>query len=212
MRKTRFSIFIFLACAAFMLFLSGCLSVSESPNPRFYMLKPIDASDAGSQFSVPANTIIVIGPVKIPEYQNRPQIVTQDNNKMLTFAQFDRWGEPLDSGIVRLLIEDLSMLLPGAEFERFPCNFAIPINYQVILDVIQLESNLNDGLLFVVQWSIIDSKERHMLFNKRSVFNEQINPHNYSGLVDALSRSISLLSKEIVQGLSTLPAPSIGKK
>jgi len=43
-----------------------------------------------------------------------------------------------------------------------------------------------------------------MLFTKRSELTEQITPHDYLGLADALSRSIASLSEDIAQNLSLL--------
>jgi hypothetical protein len=86
----------------------------------------------------------------------------------------------------------------------FPCNFAIPLNYQVVVEILQLKCNLKKDLLLVAQWSIINANTRKMLFTKRSDLVQPINPHNYSGLADALSKAVASLSSEIAQNLSIL--------
>jgi hypothetical protein len=188
----------------FIFILSGCVSAGSSPDPRFYMLKSIGEEGAVQKLNIPANTITLIGPVDIPQYLDRPQIVTQDDRGMINIAQFDRWGESLDAGIMRLIIEDLHLMLPETTFEAFPCNYAIPLNYQVIVEIQQLRSNLKGDLLLVAQWSIINANTQKMLFTKRSDLSQQINPHNYSGLADALSRAVSSLSGQIARNLSIL--------
>ncbi|MDD5155765.1 MAG: PqiC family protein [Candidatus Omnitrophica bacterium] len=187
--------------AIFAFMSAGCISVSGSPNPRFYMLSSVDRDKASPVLNIPASTIIEIGPVTIPPYLDRPQMVTQDKNKMVTFAEFDRWGEPLDSGLERLLVENLTLMLPGASLQMFPSNFAIPLNYQVIISVVQLEGDLSKDLLFITQWSIIDSQNRKMVLTKRSQFTCPIKPHNYSGLAGALSAACVSLSSEIAENL-----------
>ncbi|MFA5157164.1 MAG: PqiC family protein [Candidatus Omnitrophota bacterium] len=185
--------------------LGGCVSAGSSPKSRFYILKQLKADQAARKFNIPSGTIVVIGPVEIPQYLDRPQMVTEDDKLMMHIAQFDRWGEPLDAGIARLIIEDLNLMMPGGTFEMFPCNFAIPVNYQVIIEIMQLAGNLKKGLLFTAQWSVIDTNTRKMLFTKRSSLAQPIDPPDYSGLADALSAAVGSLSAEIAQDLSLIP-------
>ena len=196
-----------LCCAILVSFaslLSGCLSVANSPSPRFYMPMAIDNGRISEKFDISPGVTVAIGPIGIPEYQDRPQIVTVDREGMLKFAQFDRWGESLDSAIGRLLNDNLTVMLPKASFYIYPCNFAIPLTYQIVVDVVQLESRLDKEMLFVAQWSIIDHKNRQMLFTKRSEFRQPVKPHNYSGLSAALSASCASLSSEIAATLAEL--------
>ncbi len=202
MRKVNF-----LLCAAVVLIgliLNGCVSVSSSPNPRFYMTSSISKEQAVEKFDIASGVIVAVGPIGIPEYQDRPQIVTRNKNGTLSFAQFDRWGEPLDSGIARLINDDLASLIPAASFQTFPCNFAIPLDYQVIVEVTQLDSELEKDIVFSAQWSIIDAENRKLLLTKRSQFSEPINPHNYFGLSRALGAVCFSLSREIAENLSML--------
>jgi len=194
----------YVAVILFSFVLSGCLSISNSPVPRFYALKAIDSTGESKKFEITEKLIIGIGPIGIPEYQNRPQMVTQDKDGMLKFAQFERWGESLDSGVGRVILENLTAMLPKAEFQIFPCDFAIPLDYQVLVNIVQLESQLDKGLSLVAQWTIIDPKTKTMLLTKRSEFYQEINPHTYSGLAQALSRVGTLLSNEIAENLAKL--------
>ena len=188
----------------FSLVCNGCLAVSNSPAPRFYTLRSIDNTKESKKFDITSKVIIGIGPIEIPEYQNRPQMVTRNEEGMLSFAQFERWGESLDAGLARLILENLTLMFPQAEFQIYPCNFAIPLDYQVIVNVVQLESQLDKDVFLTAQWTIIDSKTKKMLLTKRSQIRQVINPHTYSGLTLALSRACALLSNEIAENLSKL--------
>ncbi|MGA2774998.1 MAG: PqiC family protein [Candidatus Omnitrophota bacterium] len=193
-----------IAVMIFVFLLGGCVSVPSSPAPRFYMLKALDRSEVSNESNLSPDVIIAVGPVKIPEYQNRPQIVTQDRNKMLEFAQFDRWGEPLDQALGRLILENLSLMLPGATLGRFPYNYVIPVKYQIIAEVIKLESDLNGDVSFTVQWSVIDVRNNKMLLTKRSDFRQPVEPHSYPGLIKTLSAECASLSNEIAASLASL--------
>lgn len=202
MKQVGFGYYTGLVCLILALALGGCIAISNSPSPRFYALQAVDASQASEKFNVPASVIIGIGPVKVPEYQNRPQIVTQDTNNLITFAQFDRWGEPLEFALLRLISANLSVMLPDATLEISPWNLSIPVKYQVIMDVVRLESRLDRDLSFTVQWSVIDFENKKMVLTKRSEFSQPIEPHNYSGLAKTLSMECALLSSEIARALS----------
>jgi uncharacterized protein len=192
-------IYLFLVLA-----LSGCITAPDTPAPRFYRLQAVDDTQAGGKLKISPNTIIGVGPVGIPEYQNRPQVVTQNDNKMLTIAQFDRWGEPLDLALARLISDDLTAMIEGATVKVYPWNLAIPVKYQLILDVVKLESQLDKDLFFAVQWSILDAQANKMIVLKKSEFRLAINPHSYSGLVKTLSQAVAALSMEIAKALEEL--------
>jgi uncharacterized lipoprotein YmbA len=199
LRYAAIGLFIFTA--------SGCLSVPSTPNPRFYMLNSIGKEQAVEKLEIAPGSIIEVGPIGIPDYQDRPQIVTKNNDGTLSFAQLDRWGEPLDSGLARIISSNLAAMLPEVNLETYPCNFAIPLDYQVIANVVQLDSQLQKEMIFTVQWSIINAKNRKMVLTKRSQFIEPVNPPNYFGLSQALSSACVSLSREIAGELSKLPKP-----
>jgi len=195
-----------LLCLVLASVLGGCIGMSKSPKARFYALQAIDKSQVDKKFDVPSTVIIGIGPVKVPEYLNRPQIVTENDKNLLAFAEFDRWGEPLDFALPRLISVNLSFLLPAATIEISPWNTSIPVRYQVIIDVVRLESRLDKNLSLTAQWSVIDLDSRKILITKRSEFNKPIDPHDYSGLAMTLSAECATLSGEIAESLSSLAA------
>jgi len=201
-----------IVCFAFGL--SGCISIPNSPTPRFYALTPIGENKVGADLvsaRIPGaigdrlkGMIIGIGPVKIPEYLDRPQIVTQDKEKMLHLAQFDRWGESLDLGLARLIRENLTAILPGTKLTLYPWNPLITVKYQVLVEVIQLDSQLDRDMFFVVQWTVIDVQNSKTMMIKRSEFRLPIVSHNYVGLAQTLSTACSSLSDQIADALASL--------
>ena len=186
----------------FVLGLSGCLSIPTSRTPQFYTLSA--AGDPASQkLKIASDVIIGVGPIKIPNYLDRPQIVTRDKNKMLQFAQFDRWGEALDTGLARLIREDLTVMLPQAKLTLYPWNPSIAVKYQVVVEIVQLDSELDQNMDLVVQWTIIDVQNSKALVIKRSEFHQPIIPQNYLGLTQMLSTACASLSSQIAEALAS---------
>lgn len=194
---------IFISCVI-CLILAGCISVQKSPEARFYLLHSLDENQSGQKFNIDYEAIIGLETVRIPEYLNRPQIVTQNKDQTVKFAQFDRWGEALDIALTRVISENLRILLSGANIEMHPWNPAIPLKYRVIIDVVQLNSQFGKDLFFSVQWSVIEVQNKKILIRKRSEFRQPIMPQTYSGLAKTLSSLCALLSAEIAEGIASL--------
>jgi len=204
MKRIGINSYTVMAGVCLVLVLSGCISVPNSPTPRFYVLQAVSENQVSKKLNLASDLFIGVGPVKIPEYLDRPQIVTQSKEKMLTFAQFDRWGESIDLGLARLIGEDLTVLLPKTKFFIYPWNLSIPVKYQIVLEVVHLDSELDKDLHLVAQWLIIDTKKMETRVIKRSEFRQAIIPQDYSGLVKTLSTVCASLSSEIAEELATL--------
>ena len=189
------------------LLLGGCISLPNSPmspTPRFYMLSAINDTQVSKKINIKPGLIIGVGPVKIPEFLDRPQMVTKDKQGILKFDEFNRWGESLDLGVARLIREDLTVMVPGAKLTLYPWNPSIAVKYQVVVEVVQLDSELDRDMSFVVQWVVIDVQNSKTIIIKRSVFHQPIIPQNYSGLAKTISIACASLSSQITQALSTL--------
>jgi len=202
----------------FALILAGCISLPNSPmspTPRFYALTPIDEKKVGADLACPVKggvsaripgamgdrlkaMIIGVGPVKIPEYLDRPQMVTKDKKGILKFDEFNRWGESLDLGTARLIREDLAVMLPGAKLTLYPWNPSIAVKYQVIVEVVQLDSQLDRDMFLVMQWTVIDVQHSKTVIIKRSEFRKAIVPQDYSGLAKTLSAACASLSSQML--------------
>ena len=191
------------------LLLAGCLSVPYSQSSRFYTFQPINETNS-SELAGSANldgAILGIGPVTLPEYLNRPQMVTRNADNTMEFAQFDRWAEPLDTGMSRIIAKDISLLLPKVNVELFPWNSVMPIKYQVLIKVLQLDCRLGAQAELVSQWSVIDVKNKKVLLTKRSSYKKPVLGKNYPAVVQAVSSICDSLSRDIAQDLMQLAAP-----
>lgn len=204
MKQISFGYNTILVCLLLVLASGGCVSVSNSPTPRFYALQTADANKVGEKYNVPSSVIIGIGPVKIPEMLNRPHIVTLDENDQIKFAQFDRWAEPLEFALPRLISADLSLVLPDATLVISPWNPSIPVKYQVIVEIVRLDARLDKELSLTARWSIIDLTDKEMIFTRRTDLSKPIDPHDYFGLVKTFSAECAALSAEIGKALAAL--------
>ena len=80
-----------------------------------------------------------VGPVTVPPYLDRPQIVTRTSRAKLALADFEQWAGPLADTIARVLSEDLALLIPTERVVLYPWPRTIDPDYQVTVEVLQFD-------------------------------------------------------------------------
>jgi uncharacterized lipoprotein YmbA len=184
--------------------LSGCTS---TPATRFFVLSSVSGSERARNPEAERCFSIGIGPVKLPEYLNQPEIVTRITQNELRLDEFARWAEPLDDNISRALAKNLLSLLCIRRIAIFPWRGGTPIDYRIDVDVIQMDGILGESASLGVTWSIWDGTDRKKspLLTKRSTYREPTGGgEDYGTFVSAQSRNLTSLSREIAETILIL--------
>jgi hypothetical protein len=193
---------MFMLGAVFML-LGGCGSTSPS---RFYLLSLSDESEASGQRR-DGDLSIEIGHVKLPDYLDRPQIVVRTSRNELHMADFDRWAEPLESNITRVLAGNLSALLSSNHITFFPKRAAVPTAYRVEVDVTRFESGPEGIVSLDACWALFKAKDNQLLLMQNSCIRKPAGDEkNYAALVSAKSDALGDLSREIAESIKDYEA------
>lgn len=183
--------------------LLGCAS---TPQTRFFVLSfSPDLEKVRSQEGEPC-LAIGIGPVKIPEYLNQPEIVTRITQNELRLDEFAKWAEPLEDNISQVLAKNLLSLLCIRSIAIFPWKGGTPIDYRIDVRVIQMDGILGENASLDVTWSIWDGSDRKKspLLTKRSTYKEFTEGGDYGTFVSAQSRNLASLSREIAETILVL--------
>lgn len=93
------------------------LSCQTATPPNYYRL---DASS--SLGSVGPGPSIGITPVEIPEYLVRSGLVRDASEVEVDVSNTERWAEPLESGIARVMALNLARALPTNDIRPYPWN------------------------------------------------------------------------------------------
>ena len=146
---------------------------------------------------------IGIGPVKIPEYLNQPEIVTRITQNELRLDEFAKWAEPLENNISRALAENLPSLLCIRTITVFPWRGQTPIDYRIDVHVIQMDGMLGGSAFLDVSWSVADGADRKKpaLVTKRSRYKEPTGGGDYEAFVSAQGRNLASLSRDIAEAI-----------
>ena len=186
--------------------LIGCASTEPS---RFYMLQSLAGKDIIQKSPATAcHVSIGIGPVEIPDYLDRPQIVTRSGPNEMKFAEFDRWAGSLRDNIASVLAENLSLMLSTDEVFLYPWNPALDIDYGINVNILHLDSIPGDHVTLKALWTVSGRKENKELITRVSDIKEKLNASGYNAIVDAISRTFVILSAEIATEIRAI----VGKK
>ena len=137
----------------------------------------------------------------MPEYLDRPQIVTRVSPGEVRLADFERWAEPLKGNFSRVLGENLSLLLATDRISIFPWTGAPHIDYRVIVEVTRFDGAPGNAVLLDSRWSLIQEQDRKTLMEKRSVITIPAEGQDFNGLVAAQSKAVAGLSREIAAAI-----------
>ena len=197
------------------LLLGGCGSTRPS---KFYVLhslsmegaeQPLDpagvAGGAGGEYAVG------VGPVKIPQYLDRQEIMTRTGPSRVDLAEFDRWAEPLESNVARVLAENLSFLLGTHRVSLFPWAGSTKVDYQVVVDLHRFDGTSEGKTIMAAHWSILEGEKRRVLVTRKSHFAESADRADFESMVSAQSRLLGHLSREIASEITALARASSGQ-
>jgi uncharacterized lipoprotein YmbA len=203
MRQYRFQL-INLVLGAVVLISLGCVDLGKGTTTptKFYVLNSLYSSEQ----NVPALTqlpdiAIGVGPVRIPQHLDRPQIVTRSDQNELMMAEFSQWGEPLRVNIARVLAENLSLLLATDQVAIFPWLKSARIDYQVTLEVTRFDGSPGEDALLRARWAIFGEDGKKKLTLDYSNFSEPTGAGDIQTLVAAKSRTVENLSREIAKAV-----------
>jgi uncharacterized lipoprotein YmbA len=185
------------------LMLGGCASQPS----RFYILSPLPSGETTPPLtSGQQSPTIGVGPVALPRYLDRPQIVTRTGPYELNMAEFDRWAEALDVNFSRVLADDLARLIPSAYVVVFPWPRPTTIDYHVTVEVTDFLSQVGGESLLVADWTLFRGEGREALLRRKSRFSAPAGGQGYAAVVAAMSRTVADLSREMAEAITGVGA------
>jgi uncharacterized lipoprotein YmbA len=181
--------------------LGGCASTQAA---RFYVLSALPGGGTASPGAAAERGLAIgVGPVTLPKYLDRPQIVTFTSPYALNVAEFDRWAEPLESTFVRVLAENLALLLPTARLLVFPWPGSTRLDHQVTVEVSDFSGQLGGESSLMARWSLLRGEGQEALVSRRSRFRAPAGAPGYEAMVAAMSQTVADLSRDIAAAITT---------
>ncbi|MGH8012109.1 MAG: PqiC family protein [Candidatus Binataceae bacterium] len=189
--------------------LSACGNILQ-PRPnhsRFYVLTPIMSPERAASATRSSPSIVIgLGPISMPPYLDREEMVTRAGPNQINISNRDFWAEPLKKGFSGTLATDFSELLPGAQIVAFPWFSSTGIDYTVSVSVLRFEGETNGTALLIAKWALKNGRSGRLLYPGQSKIVEPIGPNQNQAT--ALSRALNAMSRQIADAIITVRQPA----
>jgi len=189
------------------LYSGGCGTFSPRPDSsRFFTLTAIaqPGSVTTRASSNPAGVSIGIGPIRLPGYLDRQEIVTRVSQNRIDLSEYDRWAERLETNFTRVLAQNLSVLLNTDQLVFYPWELNRKPNYQVTIEMLRFELNTRGEVQLSARWEILDTNKRTQLQAGETGITRQPTAQSTDASVAALSEALGDLSREIANAVSAV--------
>jgi len=177
-------------------------SCADSQPTRFYTLAALPDAPPEAMPALPSDLSVGVGPVTLPPYLDRPQLVTRAGSNRMVLADFDSWAEPLQGLFARVLAENLSLLLGTDDVLSLPLLRAIRLDYQVEVDVTRFDVDTSGNANLDARWWVFGRDGERLLRSGRSTITEPTEVGDYTAAAGALSRALGAMSTEIAEAIA----------
>lgn len=191
------------------LVLGGC--AGNTAASRFYTLDPVKRPAPEGTRAPAADAAAVsvaITQLEIPDYLDRPEIVTRGPGNGLQVADYDRWGGDLRSDIGRVLAETISNRLSANRVIIGTAKRILPSDYRISVSVTRFDAVPGDRVWLRAQWAVTGKDGRTVLVRRESDLSEPMQGSDFRAIVAAMSRAVDRLGIEMAEGLRPIVAGS----
>ncbi len=191
----------FLTCLIILLpaVITGCIG-GTSQKSTYYILNA--SRQPSALTSALSDQGLGVGPITMPDFLKRPQIVTRQTENILEINEFHRWGDSLESQVASVLVENLSSLLNTPQVSAFPWERHFVPKYQLYIDFKRFEGKPSGPVVLEAVWRIVEKEQNYLLITRRTALEEPTNGSSYSAYVIAMNTALNKLSLEIAQGIA----------
>ena len=180
--------------------LTALIGCSASQPTQFYTLSGLNAASEPTDGKAMR---LGVGPVYLPAYLDRPQVVTRSGANQMTVAEFEQWAEPLETTFQRVLTENLSHRLATDRVATLPARRDMPLDHQVEVEVTRFDADETGQVVLDARWRIFDGRGDRLLHRGRSQTEERVaEAGDYEQIAAAMSRCLAAMSGEIADAIA----------
>jgi len=173
---------------------AGCLGPRADLSAFFLLSSPPTLTEGA-----PVPVVLGIGPVTLPGYLDRPQIVVRVSENEIALTESDRWAEPLVQNLARALEEDLQRLMPSSSYVDYPWYASSAPDYGISLDVRRFEADAAGRVVLDATWEL--TADGDAVESRATVIEESASTPDRAAAVAAQSRALAELSREIASAV-----------
>lgn len=171
----------------------GCLGPRADQSTYFLLT----STAVPGEIPAPLSARLGLGPVTLPGYLDRSELVTRVSENQLAVSDIERWAEPLRDNVLRALSQNLVRLLRPNDYVPYPWYESAAVDYGVAVDLTRFEADSTGSVTLDADWRITSGDPQETLYRGDSLIREAANGAGTDRLVAALSRALTRLCDEI---------------
>lgn len=183
----------------------GCLG--RSPSVRLFTLGTLVPLEEARRAPGMA---VLIGPVRLPGYLDRPQIARLRDFGEVELDEFDRWVGGFEENLIRAIESGVRRQLGSDRVVSYPSRAPFPFDRQVRLHVDEMIVDSSNVLRVRIRWALVSpgndgaASASSAAEATTSLFEEDVPVRNSSveALVEAHDVALSQLAQQIVDQLA----------
>jgi uncharacterized lipoprotein YmbA len=139
----------------------------------------------------------------LADYLDQSKLVTRTGDNKLVKAEFDLWAGSFKDNVTNVLAENIGFLVPTERIYIHPWRRSVPVEFQIVLDVVRCDGQMGEDALLVARWTLLSGQDKKLLAASRSSIREPVEGSGYASVVAAQSRALTKLSNEIVMAINS---------
>jgi uncharacterized protein len=182
---------------------TGC---AGSPPTDLYTLSAVGAPAAETPLPQTTPAVVAVGPVTLPDYIDRPQIVTRKSAYQLELAAYDQWAAPLYDMLPRVLVEDVALRLPSDRVVAFPQIGDASFDYRIAVDVSRFDVDAAGEATLAARWQLYARSVPRALLIADDTLQRRIEGEGYDAYAASLSAVLADLGDRIAREVNSARA------
>ena len=188
---------------------NGCLGgPSKAPATRFFVLNSLYSEENTNRPEPVAvldkSTLIGVGPIKLSQALDRPQIIMRTSQNEIRVADLERWAMPLRENILNVLVDNLTALLVTGSILKFPWKASIPLDYQIVMEITRFDGLPGDRVDLRARWGILTADGETVLLKRKLTLTNPVEGDTIAEMVTAQSQLVAKLSHAIAVEIKQL--------
>lgn len=115
----------------------------------------------------------------------------------LRYSVNDRWAEPLDHGVARVMGENLGKLLGPRRIVSLPTVQRGTLRFEVPIEVVRFEPRAEGQVVLVARWALRDNRVGRVIEGRESQVGATLTGTTAEARATAMSLAVLRLAEEI---------------
>ena len=176
---------------------------TTTPQADFYTLDSADRVSSGAR----SQLVVAIGPVDLPQYLDRPHIVSRTGGNRLRVDEFNRWAGSLEEDVTRVLTRRVGDRLGTLRVYGYPSRVVVDTDYRVAVDVRAFDGVLGGEVVLEASWAVLDDRAGRVVQTRQASYRGVAQGDGYDAYTAALTALLGQLGDDLAAVIGDLPRP-----